>query len=338
MKSKKMKIIALLLSAVGAAGLLTIPNDLIPAEHFSVCAAQSTLSAPKKPVSTTETDSIKLKWNAVSGADAYIVYYRTADTEEYQKYKTVKNPECLIKELTPGTAYDVKVTPIKLDEKNIVTERGKSAVWAVMTATYRDCVQNLKATTKLEGTQTDMYAGGEMVSSLTASITLSWDILPSADAYVISDGYNVVKKCEFTQKNGRAYATIKGLSAARKFKLTVYPVKFENDMKYKGKGKSITITTASPKVSQVLDLSTGSSFISLGNNTYVTTGEYKAWVEEMSIATVLALHGGDLSTLETDVENLERHYITYNETKIGIINFYTNPRDPYYLKIIIQEL
>lgn len=338
MKSRKCKAVVLFIALIGSAGMLTVPNNIVPQEHFSVCAAESTMSAPSKPRSQTGTDSVKLSWNSVSGADAYTVYYKRADKEEYIKYKTVKNPECLIKDLKPGTPYSVKVTPIKLNEKSVVTERGKSAVWTVKTAVYNDIVQNLKATSKLGGSKTEMYAGGEMVNYSQASVTLSWDILPSADAYVIANGSNVYSSCDFYQKNGRAYATIDGLYAASKYNLTVYPVKFENGLKAKGKGRSITFTTAAPKFSQLLDLGALSDFTSLGNNTYLSTGEYSAYAEEISIAAKWAIKGGDLSSLSTDVPNLDRHYITYNGIKIGIINFYTDPYNSNYLKIVIQDL
>lgn len=333
----KSKLAAILIAMAGAAGMLTVPNVIVPAEHFSVCAAESAMSAPTAPKSEPGLDNVKLSWNKVSGADAYTVFIKKNEKDEYKKYKTVRAPECLIKDLKPGTSYIVKVTPVKLDSKSVITEKGKPGFFKIKTSVYKDCVQNLQVTTQLGGSKTEMYAGGEMINYSRSNATLSWDSLPSADDYAIYINSSRRTDCTIYKKNGRVYADIGSLYSGHKIKATVYPIKKSNNKEYMGKGHAINFTTATPKFSQLLDLGEDDSYISMGNNTYLSTGEYSAFAEEFSIATRWALRGGDLETLSTDVKNLDRHYIMYEDTKIGVINFYTSPYDPNYLKVVIQD-
>ncbi|MBQ2824603.1 MAG: fibronectin type III domain-containing protein [Oscillospiraceae bacterium] len=76
----------------------------------------SKLAAPSGFTSSSTASSIKLKWKAVEGADAYRVYKYNAKTGKYEKYKTVNSAACSISGLKKNTTYKFKV--VALDEVN----------------------------------------------------------------------------------------------------------------------------------------------------------------------------------------------------------------------------
>ena len=76
----------------------------------------SKLAAPAGFTSSSTSTSIKLKWKAVSGADAYRVYKYNAKTGKYEKYKTVTATSCSITGLKKNTTYKFKV--VSLDSIN----------------------------------------------------------------------------------------------------------------------------------------------------------------------------------------------------------------------------
>lgn len=84
------------------------------------------LAAPDNVKASAKTaNSITLKWNKVSGADAYTVYMYNASTGKYEKYKTVTSNSCTIKKLKKNTKYKFKVSA--LDKVNGKYKEGKKS-------------------------------------------------------------------------------------------------------------------------------------------------------------------------------------------------------------------
>ncbi|MBR4224055.1 MAG: hypothetical protein IKR73_04535 [Oscillospiraceae bacterium] len=113
MRSKS--IIAVMLAAVISVGYTALPVQVSPAVSVSAAAK---LAAPSGISYTAGTDTVTIKWDALSGADAYRVYASSDDIDTtddtkhimigddmYFVYKTVKAPKCRIEGLRKGKNY-----------------------------------------------------------------------------------------------------------------------------------------------------------------------------------------------------------------------------------------
>ncbi len=75
--------------------------------------SQSDISAPPiLSVSNIDCTTNKLSWNAVDGAELYILYLFNKSTSEFEKYAEVKQTSCKDKELTPNTEYIYAVSAV----------------------------------------------------------------------------------------------------------------------------------------------------------------------------------------------------------------------------------
>lgn len=89
-------------------------------------ASNDKLASPDNiKASAKTTNSITLKWDKVSGADAYTVYLYNASTGKYEKYKTVTSNSCVIKNLKKNTKYKFKVSA--LDKVNGKYKEGEKS-------------------------------------------------------------------------------------------------------------------------------------------------------------------------------------------------------------------
>lgn len=71
------------------------------------------LEAPKVDESNvSSTGKIKLKWNAIEGAESYEIYRRAGKTGSYKKLATTESNAYTDKDTTPGTVYYYKVKAI----------------------------------------------------------------------------------------------------------------------------------------------------------------------------------------------------------------------------------
>ena len=146
---------------------------------------------------TKASDYIGLKWNSVSGADGYHVYWRNVDlNKEFVLGSTVKETKLTIKNLQPGSAYKIKVAAyIKKDGKSV---EGKSKTVKVATIPVK--VENFR-----------------IAKATVKATTLKWSKVSRSDGYILYrkvDGvwsrYKVLgrNKTEFTDKEltaGKAY-------------------------------------------------------------------------------------------------------------------------------------
>lgn len=87
------------------------------AYKYAAAASDDKLASPANIKASAKTaSSITLKWDKVSGADAYTVYMYNSSTGKYEKYKTVTSNSCVIKSLKKNTKYKFKV--VALDKVN----------------------------------------------------------------------------------------------------------------------------------------------------------------------------------------------------------------------------
>lgn len=108
-------------------------KNKIDYKYYTEQADTKALSAPSNVKASAKTATgITLKWDKVSGADAYAVYMYNSTTGKYEKYKTVTTNSCTIKKLKKNTKYKFKV--VALDKVNGKYKEGeKSAPVAVTT-------------------------------------------------------------------------------------------------------------------------------------------------------------------------------------------------------------
>lgn len=76
-------------------------------------ASSNKLAAPTNVKASALESSIKLKWDAVDGADAYRIYIYNNETGKYEVYKSVKGTSCTVKELASGKSYKFKVAALR---------------------------------------------------------------------------------------------------------------------------------------------------------------------------------------------------------------------------------
>lgn len=224
---KKREILAAVLAAVMS---VTVLPELSPFPSFSITAsAASKLAAPKSISYSATENSITLKWNKVSGADAYRVFMFDSDTDEYEKYKDVTKTSCKVSELSAGKTYKFKVAAL-------VKKSGK----------YVLQTKSDKITTKTESAEKLAAPTGLKASASETKIKLTWNAVDGADAYNVykynssSDEYKKHKRVSGTSCN------VKNLKSGTKYKFKVAAV-VENDGSYvaQTKSKVVSATTKS---------------------------------------------------------------------------------------------
>ena len=115
MKIRKM--LALLLIAV------------VTAVAFAVPASAAKIAAPTDMVVSVKSEtSVLLKWDKVSGAKKYQVYYSTTEEKNYKLYKTTTKTSITIKKLKTDTRYYFKLRSIDKNGKKSKYSRAVSGV------------------------------------------------------------------------------------------------------------------------------------------------------------------------------------------------------------------
>lgn len=89
---------------------------------LSVTAFAEELKAPVVQFKLVNHDEIALRWSEVRGADYYRVYRTDAATGKTVKYKTTKETEVNIKNLTAETDYIFKVAAVREKDGEIIAE------------------------------------------------------------------------------------------------------------------------------------------------------------------------------------------------------------------------
>lgn len=97
------------------------------ANGSSSSSSSSKLAAPTGFKASKSQTKITLSWDAVEGADGYVVYMYNEKTGKYESYKSVKNAKCTISGLKKNTKYKFKVAAlVKKDGKYVVQTSSKA--------------------------------------------------------------------------------------------------------------------------------------------------------------------------------------------------------------------
>lgn len=127
-----------------------VSYQILPGKTTSVSATQS-------------TDSIKLTWKKVTGADGYRVYQYNSKTGKYEAIKTLTGTSYTVKKLKAGTSYKFAVKAYsKADGETLWASSYKT-----ITTTTKPATPTLKAT-----------AGSKQA-------TISWKKVTGATGYVV---------------------------------------------------------------------------------------------------------------------------------------------------------
>lgn len=138
-----------------------------------------------KNITKTSTDSTKvsLKWDKVSGASGYVIYYLNADkNKNYSKVKEVTSNSATISDLAETTQYYFKVAAYV--NKNGVKYEGAATI--KKTCTQAADIKNLS------------------LNRSSDVIELSWSKVANAT------GYKIYRACESTNWSYKEYKTLKG--------------------------------------------------------------------------------------------------------------------------------
>ena len=96
---------------------------------ISAYADSVKLSAPTGFKADVTSDTIVIRWNKISGADAYRVYKYNPLNNKYEPYKDVVNNRCRVHGLSVNTKYKFKVAAlVKNEDKFIVQKKAKVSV------------------------------------------------------------------------------------------------------------------------------------------------------------------------------------------------------------------
>ncbi|MBQ5311356.1 MAG: fibronectin type III domain-containing protein [Oscillospiraceae bacterium] len=107
-------ILALTLAGIMSFGI-TAPAEISPSVSVSAAAQ---LAAPKGMSTTDSSGTVSIKWDAVSGADAYRVYVYDASSRKWKKYKTVTGTVCSLKDLRKGNTYYFMISALEKNGKS----------------------------------------------------------------------------------------------------------------------------------------------------------------------------------------------------------------------------
>lgn len=104
------------------------------AYKYATTTSSDNSAAPQNIKASAKTaDSITLKWDSVSGADAYAVYIYNSSTKKYEKFKTVTSAKCKVTGLKKGTKYKFIVKSLKKNG-NKYTSLGTSKAVGISTS------------------------------------------------------------------------------------------------------------------------------------------------------------------------------------------------------------
>ena len=150
---------------------------------------------------------VTFKWNAISGADGYMIYSASGKSGNYKKIKTVAKPKTTACNITMAYAssYSFRMRAYKLTENGETVYGQYSQVKKLTTAPAR--------------------VSGVKVGISGKKINLSWKTVKNAKGYQIcagkkkNGGYTLVK----TLKKGKAFkAVVKMNKKYRYFKIRAY--------------------------------------------------------------------------------------------------------------------
>lgn len=188
----------------------------------------STCTNPVKPVAKmalNSQSSVRLSWNAVSGADGYIIkQYKNGSWVRVAKLTNGSTVQHSIGSLAAGTAYNFKVTAYKVV--------GGKAYYSASSDTVKACTKPATVVAKVS-------------STTTSSVKLSWAKITGASGYIIEQYKNGawVRVGKVTSGSTLSY-TVSGLSRSTTCKFRVRAYKsFEGTAYYGNYSATVTAKT-----------------------------------------------------------------------------------------------
>lgn len=147
---------------------------------------------------TPTTDTIKLTWKKVTGADGYRLYQYNSKTGKYKTLKTLTGTSYTVKNLKAGTSYKFAV--------KAYTKDGDETLWAASSKTITTATKPATPTVK--------------VTAGTGKATLSWSKVSGATGYVVymEDEFGDFEKVGSTKKTSY---TKKSLKKGKTYKFRV---------------------------------------------------------------------------------------------------------------------
>lgn len=124
--------------------------SILPGKTTSVSATQS-------------TDSIKLTWKKVTGADGYRVYQYNSKTGKYEKIKTLTGTSYTVKKLKAGTTYKFAV--------KAYSKADGETLWAASSVSFKTATKPATPTVK--------------ATASSDKVTLKWSKVAGATGYVV---------------------------------------------------------------------------------------------------------------------------------------------------------
>ena len=208
MKGIKNRIMSAVLAAiisVGAVGAAEMASSV------TVSAAATTkLSAPSNIKKVVTSNSVKLSWDKVKGADYYEVQLYNKSTGKYKTVKKVTSTGCKLTGLKSGTEYKVKLWTV--DKVNGKNTRQKSKTITFKTTQAKYLTLN-KTTLKIEeGTSATLTATENIGKKV------EWSIGNSSFATISANGNKVTINAI---KTGSTVVTAKCGSKTAKCTVTV---------------------------------------------------------------------------------------------------------------------
>ncbi len=158
-------------------------------------------SKTSKITATQSTDTIKLTWKKVTGADGYRVYQYNSKTGKYKTLKTLTGTSYTVKNLKAGTSYKFAV--------KAYTKDSGETLWAASSKTITTCTKPATPTVK--------------VTAGAGKATLSWSKVTGATGYVVymQDEFGDYVKVGSTTKTSYTKKSLKK-GKTYKFRLKAY--------------------------------------------------------------------------------------------------------------------
>ncbi|MBR0225281.1 MAG: right-handed parallel beta-helix repeat-containing protein, partial [Thermoguttaceae bacterium] len=184
-------------------GVARIFDETVDLGAYEYGVALSPLTPPTITTTSSTSDSITVKWNAVTNATGYVVEYKSETDANYASMSSTVSTSRTITNLTPGTNYKIRVYALGDGTNN--SNSTYSAVKDVKT-------QSVMLTTPTITT----------TSSTTSSITIKWNSVENASGYVVAykkstdSSYTVMSPTTTTSR------TITNLSANTTYNVKLY--------------------------------------------------------------------------------------------------------------------
>ena len=155
----------------------------------NVSAEETSLNAPVVQFKLINHDKIALKWDAVDGADGYLIYRTDVKTGKTYKYtSSVSDTKVTVAKLSPETEYVFSVVPIKKNGDDIIIGE-KSSGTRLTTPKEWYCYGNYDVNYKTE-TLNSRYYRTDYAGTVKEAINLG--NIKSADEIIYCDGWYYV--------------------------------------------------------------------------------------------------------------------------------------------------